>query len=349
MFSNTIPNSDIGLILKHTDAVWDCLSNQTIFLTGGTGFFGRWLLEAILSANSLLGVNIKVIVLTRFPAKFIQLAPVIANDPAIHLLEGDVRSFEFPDLVCDTIIHGATDASADLNEKNPQLMLETIQQGTVHVLNFAVRAQTKRFLLISSGAVYGPQPPSIFSMSERHKFNPFQQVNAYAEGKRLAEAMVSEQGAKQNIITSIARCFAFVGPYLPLNKHFAIGNFIQDVLESRSIHIHSDSSVYRSYLYAADLVIWLLRMLAQSDSSCYNVGSNEEISLLALAERIITLAGSNSEVHVLRKSNLDSSVSRYIPDVSLAMRDLGLKVYTTLDDAILKTIYFNRFLERVAV
>jgi dTDP-glucose 4,6-dehydratase len=161
-----IIEQDLEHILEHTRDLLDELRGKRIFITGGTGFFGRWLLESFAYANTKLDLKAGVTVLSRTPEAFILQAPELCENPSIIFCKGDVRDFKFPEEEYPFIIHCATDASAKLNDEAPLLMFDTITQGTRRTLDFAAHAKCRKFLLISSGAVYGKQPPEMTHMPE---------------------------------------------------------------------------------------------------------------------------------------------------------------------------------------
>ncbi|MBI4454622.1 MAG: NAD(P)-dependent oxidoreductase [Acidobacteria bacterium] len=155
--------SDLDHVLAHTTGLWEELRGQRIFITGGTGFIGLWLLESFTWANDKLGLNSSALVLTRNPDGFRHKAPHLASRSPIQFYVGDVRSFEFPGGTFSHIIHAATEASAKLNNENPLLMFDTIAEGTRGTLDFSLRCGAEKFLLTSSGAVYGRQPSAVVS------------------------------------------------------------------------------------------------------------------------------------------------------------------------------------------
>jgi dTDP-glucose 4,6-dehydratase len=336
--------NDLKHILTHTELLWDELNNQKIFITGGTGFFGCWLLESFAWANDNLDLNASALVLTRSIDAFRRKAPHLVSHPAIQFYEGDVRSFSFPEGSFSHIIHAATSASLQLNEENPLLMFDTIVQGTRHVLEFARCCNARKFLFTSSGAVYGKQPLEITNVSEDYMgaVNPLDQRSAYGEGKRVAEFLCSLYTRQYGVEVKIARCFAFVGPYLPLDIHYAIGNFIRDGMKGKTICVKGNGTPYRSYLYASDLMIWLWTILFKG-ISCrpYNVGSGQGITIRELAEIVADQFDHKPQIKILQKPKQNQRPERYVPSVQRADAELGLKQLINLPDAIRRTMNWN--------
>lgn len=335
---------DLNHILEHTRDLWDELRGERIFITGGTGFFGCWLLESLLWANDRLNLNCRATVLSRSPDLFRTKAPHLAEHKSVSVMQGDIRTYDFPEGEFSHIIHAATEASAKLNAENPLLMLDTIVEGTRHTLNFAKACNAKKFLLTSSGAVYGRQPPDMTHIPEVYMGapDPLAPGASYGEGKRMAEHLCALY-ANSSLETKIARCFAFVGPYLPLDIHFAIGNFILDGLSRRPIVIKGDGTPHRSYLYAADLVIWLWAILLRGEACRpYNVGSEKSLSIMEVAERVAKGFKPTALVERRGIPNPQKAIERYVPGTSRAKNQLGLHTLVTIDNAISKTIEFYR-------
>lgn len=329
-------------------ADWEALRGQRLFVTGGTGFFGCWLLESLCWANRELGLGAEAVVLTRDAAAFARKAPHLAADEAVTLVTGDVRDFNAAQLKAqhpratrvDLVIHAATDASAALLATRPLLMADTVVQGTRAALDVALATGARRFLLASSGAVYGRQPGAITHLPESYAGapDPAAPSSAYAEGKRLAETLCACAHAEQGLEAVIARCFAFVGPYLPLDTHFAIGNFIGDAMRGAPIRISGDGTPARSYLYAADLAVWLWTILLRGEPvRPYNVGSAESVTIGELAHEVSRALGGRSPVQVAGTPAPGAEPHRYVPDVSRAAGELGLRQHVGLTDAIRRT------------
>ena len=352
MSTHSIIAEDMSGVLGRMHASWENLRGASLFLTGGTGFFGVWLLETLRAANHRFDLGCRVTVLTRDPARFSAKAPHLAADPALALLAGDVRDFRFPDDPITHVIHAATESSAALNADNPREMFDVCVEGTRRMLSLAQEKRAARFLFTSSGAVYGRQPPELLHVPEdfRGEPDPLDVRNAYAEGKRAAELLCAiaaglPAAGGAGLHVSVARCFAFVGPHLPLDAHFAIGNFLRDCLAGGPIRIGGDGSPFRSYLYAADLAEWLFTILLHGESGrAYNVGSEEALSIRQLADRVADVAATvwpdrgRPEVLIAKQSVPAAAAERYVPNSGRACTELGLTPATSLDEAIRRTL-----------
>jgi len=215
---------------------------------------------------------------------------------------------------------------------------DQIVTGTRNVLDFAVRIGVSRFLLASSGGVYGAQPATLERIPESYLGMPdtLSADNAYSVSKRLAEHLCALYGEKYGLATVVARCFAFVGPDLPMNAHFAIGNFICDALDRSEITVNGNGTPLRSYLYQDDLADWLLTLLEKGKpAQAYNVGSDEAISIAELAHLVRDLIAPDKTVCLKGNVGADTAVrNRYVPNIDKARNDLGLHVATSLADAI---------------
>lgn len=319
------------------------LDGARIFMTGGTGFIGTWLLETFHQAIKQGDLSLEIVILTRDPQRFSKKAPHLAANPHFHFHAGDIFSFEPPDGDFTHVIHGATDASAALNANDPRLMFDTILTGTRRALDLACAKNAQRFLHMSSGAVYGRQPWDMVHVAEDYRGAPdcTAPVNSYGEAKRAAEMLCAIYGQHFDLPISIARIFALLGPYLTLDVHFAAGNFIRDAMAGRRVTVQGDGRPCRSYLYAGDLVVWLLALLVRGPrGQAYNVGSSESVSLADLARRISQLIGTG-DVEILGAADAGWNPGRYVPSTIAAENDLGLRRTVSLDDAIRRTALWN--------
>ncbi|WP_202412891.1 NAD-dependent epimerase/dehydratase family protein [Duganella lactea] len=328
---------DAALMLEQTPpAVWEALRGQRLFITGGTGFIGCWLLEALLWGHEQLDLGLQLSVLSRRPEAFRAKAPHLANHPAVTLLAGDCADLSQVHGQYDIVLHAATDVVSPAAD--PLAVYHDIVNGTAQTLRLAERCGASRYLLTSSGAVYGAQPPGLTHVDEHYAGAPDPALpnSAYGQGKRVAEWLLACQRQRQpQLQTRIARCFAFVGPYMALDAQFAIGNFIRDARNGDPIRIGGDGTPYRSYLYAADLAVWLLTVLVQGDHQPYNIGSDQQLSIAELAHQVNATLGGRATVEIARAPS-GAPASYYVPAVQRA-RALGLRPYTSLGDAITRT------------
>jgi nucleoside-diphosphate-sugar epimerase len=340
-----LPTEDLDHVLSHTYSLWEEARGARFFITGGTGFFGVWLLETFAHANDALGLQMKAVVLTRDPAAFSDKSPHLAGRPDLTLLKGDVRTFQPPSGSFDYIIHAATESSATLNEENPREMFDSILSGTSRVLSLAKTCGVRKFLFISSGAVYGRQPPNMTHVPETYcgAPDPLQPRSAYGLGKLAAEHLCVLEGQAGNFEVKIARGFAFVGPHLPLHSHFAIGNFVAAVLSGRPPNLTGDGSPRRSYLYASDLAIALWSILFRGGADkAYNVGSNQSIAIAELARTVCSALGKQVLPDHQVTPPQPHHCQHYVPDTSLLQRELSIQQTVHLTSAIQKTAEWVR-------
>lgn len=337
---------DVARLLARTAPLWPALGGARLFVTGGTGFFGSWLVQALVAADAAFDLGVRVTVLSRDPARFAARFPGLAAAPPLRLLAGDVRDFPFPRESFSHVVHAATDASARLERDDPALVEEVCREGTRRTLGFAAACGARRVLFTSSGAVYAPAPPGVTHLAETMPTDPppGAAAGAYAAGKRAAEALCAAAAAAGAPVT-IARCFAFVGPRLPLDAHFAIGNFIRDALAGGPIVVRGDGTAVRGYLYAADLVEWLTTILVRGQPGRpYNVGSEEGLTVADLAARVAAVAAGlfpgrpRVAVRVEGRATIASAPATYLPDCTRAREELGLRPTTPLVEAIRRTM-----------
>ena len=333
-------DEDIAIVADALRRFCKELEGRRIFMTGGTGFFGKWLLHNFLGLRNAQGLDVAMTVLSRDPKRFLDSCPEFVDQPGLDFIAGDVRSFTPPaGQTFDFVIHGATSASAKLDQNDPEEMYSVITDGTRHLLEFARRCDTRRLLYISSGAVYGMQPPTLSHVPETYEGVP---TTAYGRGKKASEQLCIDASTGR-FECVIARPFAFVGPYLPLDTHFAIGNFIRDCLENRPIVIRGDGTPLRSYLYAADLAEWLWTLLLRGEHGrAYNIGSEDAISIHDLACLVRECAGTQNEILVQKKAKAGVLPARYVPSVARVRQELGLTPRYVLSDAIRRTLAWHR-------
>ena len=340
-----LPEADLDFVLAHTRPFWQQFAGARVFVTGGTGFIGAWLLEAFQHANRHLAADMELVALSRNPDHARAMAPNLFNDASIQLTSGDVSQFTPPAGHFDLCIHAAADVGDSAKAGQHAEIFNSSVTGTRRVLDFALASGARRFLLTSSGAVYGVQPPDLVRMPEIYVGapDPLDVSAAYGNGKRAAEWLCAEAASRSPLEAVSARIFALVGPGLPMNGPFAAGNFIRDLLAGQQIKVGGDGRPVRSYLYAADVCVWLLVILQSGASGqAYNVGSEYSVSIAELAREVVKAARANPQQHGIPASPTAAALApRYVPDTAKARQELGLKVWTPLDIALQKTLEWN--------
>jgi dTDP-glucose 4,6-dehydratase len=340
-----IPADDLDHVLAHTSDVWLSARGARIFLTGGTGFFGAWLAESFGHANDRLGLGAELVILSRDPDAARKRLPRLGELAGVRFHRGDVRDFTLPDESFTHIVHGAAESSQQGHVGDHRHMFDTIVDGARRTLDLARQSGASKYLLLSSGAVYGTQPPAIAHVPEKFTGAPVLGAasSGYGEGKRAAEVLAAIEAEKGSLSVRVARCFAFVGPHLPLDSHFAIGNFLRDAMRGGPIRIRGDGTAVRSYLYTADLAIWLWRIaLGPSSSGPYNVGSEHPLSILETARAVAEVVDPSTEIIVEGRAVPGAPVHRYVPSTARARSELGLAERITLADAIRRTASWHR-------
>lgn len=343
-----LPADDLDRVLSLTPTFWPQYGGARLFITGGTGFIGMWLLEVIKQANLRLGARMEAVVLSRNPEQAKAAVPHLFDEPWIRLIEGDVSNFCPPTGRFDLCVHAAADVGDSSKAGDHHKVFDSAVYGTRRVLELVASSGAKKFLLTSSGAVYGVQPPTLELVPESFPGapNPLDVRAAYGNGKRAAEWLSCEAANRLGFDASIARIFALVGPGLPLDGSFAAGNFIRDAIRQKPIHVQGDGRPVRSYLYMLDACVWLLHILMNGErGQAYNLGSENPISIAGLAQKIAAAAGiSPTQIHQQPAPQAAefTAPARYVPDTSRAREQLSLAQYTPLDAALTKTIEWSR-------
>ena len=283
----------------------------------------------------------EITVLSRNPELFLAAYPEFRGPLPITFMKGDIQQRDsLPWSHSFThVVHAATDSTIGPSLTPLQRYVQ-IMDGTRNVLDLAVATGARRFLLTSSGAIYGPQPSDLATIPEDWPGSPplAAPSTAYGQAKRAAEHLCALVGEQHGLETVVARCFSFVGPDLPLNVHYAIGNFIRDAITADAITVHGDGTPLRTYLDQTDLAHWLFTILehGQSDQA-YNVGSDEVISIADLAHLVRDLLATNKPVRILGQPDPEAARNRYLPDIRKVQQQLGLRVTVPLAEAIRRT------------
>ena len=327
-----LPGRDLAEIVSGVGPDWERLRGARIFLTGGTGFFGKWILGALAFADAELDLKVHLTVLSRSPRTFLEKYPEASR---WNWLEGDVATFSSGegDAPFDFILHAATDTLGVATPADEERRARAIMDGTRRMAELAQRSRARR-LHISSGAVYGSAAAKPAGACE-DDFEAALPLTPYARAKREAELLCANAGL--DFVT--ARAFAFLGPHLPLDAHYAAGNFLRDAARGGPIIVRGDGTALRSYLYPTDLVVWLLRILLRGQRGhAYNVGSNEVVSTGALAGRIADAASPRPQVVFKSTQQTPAPPNIYLCDPRRTQDEMGLRVSVPLDEAIQRSL-----------
>jgi dTDP-glucose 4,6-dehydratase len=346
-----LPASDLEFIGERMAGCWPELQNERVFLTGATGFFGIWLLESFVFANERFGLRANITILSRDVDRFQNRFPHLASHPSIEIVRGDIKSFPFPDGRFKYVIHAAASTQVDRSPESQIQVYSDNIQGTSRVLEFASAASAQRFLFTGSGAVYGAQPVPLSGLHEQLAcaVDSSGGGSAYALSKLVAEQLCLLHSQHHSFDVVIARCFAFVGPHLPLNGRYAIGNFLLDAINRRDIHIQGDGTAVRTYLYAADLAVWMWTMLFRGmNRQVYNLGSTVEYSMMELANLISETVGGGLAVTMSgARHAVSAAPPRYVPDTRLARQELQLEEWCSAPEAFSRTYrWYREYLEQ---
>lgn len=323
---------------KHlTDPLWQRLAHSKIFMTGGTGLFGHWILDSLSDANRRLNLGIEVTVLTRNPEKAVIKMPSL--DQRIRFIKGYVENFALPAEKFDLIFHMATTSAEETFYGIDQSQkLKMLFEGTQRVLELARNSEVKRLLFTSSGVVYGNQICDGIQESSLTCVDALKAESSLTLGKAVSEFLIKQAVEENKLEVVIARCFSFVGPGIPLNLHYAIGNFVKNVLEDTPLIIKGDGKVVRSYMHMGDLIWWLLKLILDGQSGeAYNVGSDEPVSILELAERVKRITRSKQKIIVegVSKHSVGVPVRNvYVPSVEKMFTKFNLNIHKDLDSSI---------------
>jgi nucleoside-diphosphate-sugar epimerase len=312
----------------------------SLLVIGGSGFFGKSILDSfnrgLLEKWGVTELNL----LSRNSTKLRKSHPEMINS-SVNLFDQNICECKhLPH--ADYIIHAAASTEISGYINTPKSQYENMLNGVANYCKLAKTLhKTSKILYVSSGAVYGQQPYTLSAITEDFSYsdsvdNMVINKRIYTLAKRDCEKMFSTLG-QEGLDTSIARCYSFIGCFLPRDQHFAIGNFLNDAISGNPIRILANGAVYRSYMYADDLVEWLLSVLFLSSNKCpvFNIGSDEAISIHELAFKIANLFSLKTIINN-DMSNL-TAVDRYIPSVEKAKMH-GMQIKFDLDSAIANTV-----------
>ncbi len=339
-------SEEVDLLIKRSGVAVDAFRGKTLLITGGTGFFGIWFLSALASIRCTVGGELRVIALSRSPEKFLQnhaLQPFVEN---VEFIRGDIKSFELPPHTRVThLIHMATTNAEETFAGEDQLnKLDMLYMGTRHVLEVC-GPSLENVLFTSSGVAYGVNPRELITETDFTSPDTTDNNSALGLGKLVAEYLVTHFAVKFGYRFSLARCFAFSGPHLPEDLHYAFGNFVQNARRGEDIIIRGDGQDLRSYLFVGDAMAWLLRLLCEPMNRIFNIGSSRQVNIEGLARLIASSVHPPVEVVILGKANPQDNFRRtsYIPNIEAIMNAYpGLAEWTSLEESIATMLGFER-------
>ncbi|HEY3328874.1 MAG TPA: NAD-dependent epimerase/dehydratase family protein [Capsulimonadaceae bacterium] len=321
------------------------IRNAHILITGGTGFVGTWLTEAITYLNDVHKFGARITLLARNTARLRETAPHLARRKDVALVDSDVRNIRGFDNDVSWIVHAGSTPDNRVYTTDGIKAADTIISGTRAVLDAAIRLPELNGLLhLSSGYVYGPQPAADPQATET-SFNGFDSsavTSVYAESKRIAETLCATYANQHRIRIVHARPYAFIGPYQLLDRPWAINNFIRDGLRGGPIRILGDGATVRSYMYAADMSAWLLTMLVRGQSGMsYNIGSPEGVKLADVAQMVADQMSPTPRVSLPIAGNR-TTASTFVPSTARAEEKLGLTPVFDVVSAIRRTVQWHK-------
>ncbi len=311
------------------------LSGARIFITGGTGFLGSWIVDLLFFLSKYEHVDLSITILTRRLPALRAARPDWFSTPIIQFIEGDIKTVSFTSARYTHLIHAAADTSLEAATRKLEL-IDSILLGSRRVLDFAINARVRHILFLSSGAAVAPNRFATSFVGEDSTTAPQigDLASGYGHAKRIAEHMHLVACHDHGIRVVVARGFSFAGPRLPLNSHLAIAAFIRDAISGKGPQINGDGSAVRAYLFSVDAAAWLLTMLVGGRSGrTYNVGSDMAMRLYDLAQEVSRVLAAPPPIIKNPRSAKDE-IDFYVPDISRARNELGLAPWTTIEESI---------------
>jgi dTDP-glucose 4,6-dehydratase len=309
MSGNELLEIDLEEIISNSLENLQRLDGSRILILGGTGFVGKWLVFSLLRARTECKLNYEISVVTRSEQK----AAALFAKQKITFIQHDLskRPLSLPS--ADFFIHGSTPSVPSTGSLNPSEVINSTLNGSRSIFTAIERfPHVKSALFLSSGAVYGQQPLNLANQPEKEVMIPNSTLSSYGMSKIQSEILFAQMKLNLGVPISTPRLFAFFGPNLSLNEHFAIGNFFRDARAGQPIRVMGNPQTTRSYMYPTNLIQSLIELLVKPDSSIINLGSSEPISMVTLAENIRDYFG-RGEIEFLGKQ---SPQSNYVPETS---------------------------------
>ena len=300
-----------------------------IVITGGSGFVGSYLCEKLINDGN------KIIVIDNLLTGSTENINSLMNNENFSFIEHDVQDhIEIEDKV-DYVLHFASAASPKAYTEHPVNTLKAGSVGTINTLGLA-KKHSAEYLLASTSEVYGD--PLISPQNEEYwgNVNPNGERSMYDEAKRFAEAAVATYSRSYDLKTKIVRIFNTYGPRMQLNDGRVVTNFIVQALRNENITIYGDGSQTRSFSYVEDTVAGIISLMNSTEYDVFNIGNPNEMTVGQLAEKIIELTDSTSEIKYLELPNDDPKQRK--PDITKAKTKLNWEPKVNLEEGLTKTI-----------
>ena len=302
---------------------------MNIVITGGSGFVGSYLCEKLINDGH------KIIVIDNLLTGSTENINDLLDNENFSFIEQDVQDhIEIKDKV-DYVLHFASAASPKAYTEHPVNTLKAGSVGTINTLGLA-KKHSAEYLLASTSEVYGD--PLISPQNEEYwgNVNPNGERSMYDEAKRFAEAAVATYSRSYDLKTKIVRIFNTYGPRMQLNDGRVVTNFIVQALRNENITIYGDGTQTRSFSYVEDTVAGIISLMNSTEYDVFNIGNPNEMTVGQLAEKIIKLTDSTSEIKYLELPNDDPQQRK--PDITKAKTKLNWEPKVNLDEGLAKTI-----------
>ena len=302
---------------------------MNIVITGGSGFVGSYLCEKLINDGH------KIIVIDNLLTGSTENINDLLDNENFSFIEQDVQDhIEIEDKV-DYVLHFASAASPKAYTEHPVNTLKAGSVGTINTLGLA-KKHSAEYLLASTSEVYGD--PLISPQNEEYwgNVNPNGERSMYDEAKRFAEAAVATYSRSYGLKTKIVRIFNTYGPRMQLNDGRVVTNFIVQALRNENITIYGDGTQTRSFSYVEDTVAGIISLMNSTEYDVFNIGNPNEMTVGKLAEKIIELTNSTSEIKYLELPNDDPKQRK--PDITKAKTKLNWEPKVNLDEGLSKTI-----------
>lgn len=314
------------------------LKNSKILVTGGSGFFGSWILKFVLYLNDNFSFNIKLYLLARRITK--NISEIVSQREDIIFLQQDIRNIKEVPLNINYVVHAACSPDNREHISNPVEVMDIISSGGKQLFEHCLNMPNlKRIINLSSGQIYGKVEKNYISENDIGAIEPNSIKSIYPEAKRFSETLSKAYESLYKLPIVQVRPFSFIGPFMSLEKPWAINNFLHDAIKFKKIKIIGNGKPIRSYMYPTDMVEWLFNILVNAQNGCnYNLGSDEGVSLEELALTIKDKIDSSIEIQIL-KMNENNNV--FLPNLDFIKKELGVSIKVGFNKAIEETIKWN--------